>query len=147
MNINKNSDKITSYCSLPRKKSFFNKPIIMSDNEKFELLTKKTVEIISSRINKEVPEKGHFIPIGQHFSIPGTKNRAMFIVRHNTTAPLDKRSLILDVSKDNTDINISYVLMSDSTKKDIQEYLKKANLEDLMNDINNLSNTVDRHNL
>ena len=85
----------------------------------------KTMELISQRAEKEVPENGKFAPIAVSFQIPETNNKAKVIVAYDEINPKDFRRLAVGVQHKNSDrLTMNYILKG--TKQEAIDYLNNS---------------------
>ena len=93
---------------------------------------------------REVPENGKFKPIFIAFDIPKTRNEASLKIDYDGANPKDGRILKLDVRRNGTSRLVSNYIFY-GTKKEIMDYLKSPDLQELEKYINDLSKAVDEH--
>ena len=91
---------------------------------------------------REVPENGKFKPISIAFDIPKTRNEASLKIDYDGVNPKDGRILKLDVRRNGTSRLFSHHIIY-GTRKEIMNYLKSPDLDELGKYVDNLSKAVD----
>ena len=115
----------------------------MDDNEKMILLTKEAFSTLQKRIEYEVPENGHFRTVVHIFDIPNTQNEAVITVKHNKTASKDKRVLTIGTKRCGSDKETSNII-KEGSKEEIQKIITELKLEDVVENLNRLSEKTDK---
>ncbi len=95
---------------------------VQEDKSDMDYFVNKTFEVLSQRVENEVPENGKYKPIAVSFKIPESVNTAKMIVGYDEVNPKDFRRLFVGVQRTGYDKMESYQLLK-GTKKEILEYL------------------------
>lgn len=106
-------------------------------------LVAKTMEFLSDRTEKEIPENGLFRKIFVAFDVPKTKNEALLLLEMDGEKPRTQRRLSVGVHHQNADRLTSNYLLK-GTKKEIIEYLNnKDNKKEIIDAVKKLSDKTD----
>ena len=93
--------------------------------------------------DESVPENNDFQRIYVDFKIPDTQYRALMAVESDKSNPNTQRCLLVGVRHQNRDRLFSNYLLS-GNKQEILQYLKDdSNKSDILDSIENLSNSAD----
>lgn len=141
MNINNNFSLYTNFCSnTTRSKS-------TQDMDESALNTHQFLDKCCNRLlerEREVPENGKFTPLSIAFDIPKTRNEASLKIDYDGVNPKDGRILKLDVKRNGTSRLFSHHIIY-GTRKEIMNYLKSPDLDELGKYVDNLSKAVDEY--
>ena len=141
MNINNNFSLYTNFCSnTTRSKS-------TQDMDESALNTHQFLDKCCNRLlerEREVPENGKFKPLSIAFDIPQTRNEASLKIDYDASNPKDGRILKLGVRRNGTSRLVSNHILY-GTKKEIMDYLKKPDIDELEKYVQELSQSVDEY--
>ncbi|MBQ4077830.1 hypothetical protein IJD15_01445 [bacterium] len=141
MKINNNYNKFNTQFSQAGKDS----PIMLTYEQKMNILVPKTKEVLAETAEKQVPENGLFRKVFVSFSVPDTDNKALLGIEYDEAEPKTQRRLFVGVHHNNSDrLTQNYLLKG--TKAEILEYLKdNSNQQSIIDSVNNLSKKTDEY--
>lgn len=117
---------------------------VRSSKEQMDFLVSKAREVMTGRIENEVPENGKFAKLSVSWDVPDTLNKAMLTIEADALNPKDSRRLAVGSYRKGSDnIRLGYLLKG--TKKEILEYIKSPeSKEKLIETAYQLSDSVDK---
>lgn len=116
---------------------------MQEDKSKMDNLVAKTMEFLSDRTDKEIPENGLFRKIFVAFDVPKTNNEAMLILEMDNEDPRTQRRLSVGVHHQNAD-RLTSNYLSKGTKQEIINYLNnKENQAEITESVKKLSDKTD----
>ncbi len=87
-------------------------------------LTDRLIEVLSQRVEKEVPQNGKFSPISVSYTIPDTQNKAKVAIEYDALEPKNTRRLSISSFRMGSDrLFTTYILKG--TKQEILDYISK----------------------
>lgn len=118
---------------------------MLSKEEKMDILVPKCSDLLTKRVEREVPENGKFRRIFVAFEIPETQNETLFSIEPDAKDFKDIRRMSIAVHRKNSDRIISNYMFK-GTKEEVLNYLKdEKNYAEFKQTVNSLSNSVDEY--
>lgn len=115
-----------------------------SNEEKFKLLTRYSLEATYDRIGEKIPPEGPFKSVALQFEIPGTSDAAQIDIVHHADSPVQERILVLRVSRISADLQYTRILKA-GTNEELRDYLKKEGIiEEVTGGIKELRDKIQR---